>query len=100
MVLVYMKRTFLKLILMVSVVFVQCKEQDNSIPESDESKRIRQDLLIEKYVKNCAKKYNYRYNMQEWQYCLDEGLKEDSTVAYLWQQKAMPYFKFRKYDHV
>ena len=34
--------------------------------------------------------------MSEWQNCLDEGLKKDSTVAYLWQQKAMPYFKLRK----
>ena len=36
--------------------------------------------------------------MSEWQNCLDEGLKKDSTVAYLWQQKAMPYFKARKYE--
>lgn len=36
--------------------------------------------------------------MKEWQDCLDEGLKKDSTIAYLWQQKAMPYFKSRKYE--
>jgi tetratricopeptide (TPR) repeat protein len=93
-----MNRTFVKLILVISIVFFQCKEHNNSIPESDEAKRIRHDLLIEKYVENCAKNFNYRYNMQEWQRCLDEGLKEDSTVAYFWQQKAMPYFKFRKYE--
>jgi tetratricopeptide (TPR) repeat protein len=85
-------------ILIISVFFLQCNGQDNSVQESNEAKRIRQDLLIEKYVKNCAQKYNYRFQMQEWQHCLDEGLKQDSTIAYLWQQKAMPYFKARKYE--
>lgn len=82
----------------ISVFFLQCKGQSNSITEPVESKRKRQDSLVEKYVTNCAEKYNYRYELQEWQDCLDEGLKEDSTVAYFWQQKAMPYFKFRKYE--
>lgn len=36
--------------------------------------------------------------MRGWQDCLDSGLAEDSTIAYLWQQKAMPYFKCRKYE--
>lgn len=36
--------------------------------------------------------------MAKWQECLDAGLKKDSTVAYLWQQKAMPYFKAKKYE--
>ena len=54
--------------------------------------------IIEKYVKNCAQKYNYNSRMSEWQKCLDKGLEKDSTIAYLWQQKAMPYFKARKYE--
>ncbi|MFI0428450.1 tetratricopeptide repeat protein [Mariniflexile sp. HMF6888] len=86
------------IIFIISVFFLQCKGEDNSDQESAEAKRIRQDLLIEKYVGNCAEKFSYRYQMSEWQHCLDEGLKEDSTVAYLWQQKAMPYFKARKYE--
>lgn len=81
-----------------SVVFLQCKGEYNSFIESTETKRIRQDSIVQKYLTNCAEKYNYRYEMREWQQCLDEGLKEDSTIAYLWQQKAMPYFKFRKYE--
>lgn len=36
--------------------------------------------------------------MSEWQNCIDEGLKKDSTIAYLWQQKAMPYLKCKKYE--
>lgn len=86
------------LILFLSVLFFQCNNQNKSIKETDEERRIRQDSLIDKYVINCAKTYNYRYEMQEWQNCLNEGLKVDSTVAYFWQQKAMPYFKAKKYE--
>lgn len=72
----------------------------NSIYSQTNSVEIkkRQDDIIEEYLTNCAKKYNYNFQMAEWQNCLDEGLKKDSTVAYLWQQKAMPYFKARKYE--
>jgi tetratricopeptide (TPR) repeat protein len=57
-----------------------------------------QEAIIEEFVTNCAQKHNYNYEMSEWQQCLDAGLQKDSTISYLWQQKAMPYFKARKYD--
>ncbi|UPT71951.1 MAG: tetratricopeptide repeat protein [Flavobacterium sp. JAD_PAG50586_2] len=63
-----------------------------------ENKTKEQEKIIEEYLTNCAQKYNYTIQMAEWQNCLDEGLKKDSTIAYLWQQKAMPYFKARKYE--
>ena len=63
-----------------------------------EGKNKEQEKIIDEYLINCAQKYNYTINMKEWQDCLDEGLKKDSTIAYLWQQKAMPYFKARKYE--
>ena len=56
------------------------------------------DAIIEEFLTNCAEKHNYTYEMTEWQDCLDHGLKKDSAVAYLWQQKAMPYFKCKKYE--
>lgn len=56
------------------------------------------DAIIEEFLTNGAEKRNYIFEMTEWQNCLDEGLKKDSTVAQLWQQKAMPYFKCRKYE--
>ncbi|WP_017495791.1 M48 family metallopeptidase [Flavobacterium sp. WG21] len=58
----------------------------------------RQEIIVKEFVTNCAEKHNYYYEMSEWQNCLDDGLKRDSTIAYLWQQKAMPYFKARKYE--
>lgn len=57
-----------------------------------------QNAVIEEYLYKCAYKYNYAFQMKEWQDCIDAGLKKDSTIAYLWQQKAMPYFKERKYE--
>ncbi len=64
---------------------------------SEEIKK-NQNALIEDFLNNCAKNYDYSYQMNEWQNCLDIALKKDSTIAYLWQQKAMPYFKVRKYE--
>lgn len=57
-----------------------------------------QEKIIEEFLTNCAEKYNYNTRMSHWQDCLDNGLAKDSTIAYLWQQKAMPYFKARKYE--
>ncbi len=56
----------------------------------------RQDSVIAKYLKRGAWKYSY-FN-KEWEHYIVQGLAEDSTVAYLWQQRAMPYFKQHKYD--
>ncbi|MEN3324673.1 tetratricopeptide repeat protein [Mariniflexile soesokkakense] len=86
------------LIFILSISFMQCKSQVDMNTVPSENKRIKQDSIIKKYVTNCAEKFNYKYQMIEWQNCLDEGLKVDSTIAYLWQQKAMPYFKARKYE--
>lgn len=60
--------------------------------------KAKQDSIIDKYATNGAHKYNYNIDMDKWQSYLDDGLKQDSTIAYLWQQKAMPYFKARKYE--
>lgn len=87
-----------KFILILSLFIFNCQGQNKFKKESTEQKKLRQDSLIAKYVKNCAEKYNYKYQMHEWQNCLDKGLEQDSTVAYFWQQKAMPYFKAKKYE--
>lgn len=86
------------ILIILSLLFLQCTGQNHKIEESLEIKKVKQDSIIEKYVTNCAKTYNYRIQMPEWQDCLDKGLMIDSTVAYLWQQKAMPYFKAKKYE--
>jgi tetratricopeptide (TPR) repeat protein len=57
-----------------------------------------QQEIIDRYVYNCADKYSFRFNHHRYQECLDEGIKKGPNISYLWQQKAMPYFKARKYE--
>jgi tetratricopeptide (TPR) repeat protein len=62
----------------------------------DLNTRARQDTIIATYLKRGAWKHSYFD--KEWEQYIVKGLAEDSTVAYLWQQRAMPYFKQHKYD--
>jgi len=56
----------------------------------------QQDTIIEKYLKKGA--YNYHYTQQGWDDHINLALKQDSTFAMLWQLKALPYWKTKKYD--
>ncbi len=83
------------LILFFYFITINCFSQNsNATKEVKEN----QQTIVDEYLTNCAVKYDYRLLMSDRQYCLDEGLKKDSTIAYLWQQKAMPLFKVRKYE--
>jgi len=68
-------------------------QNSNANPSQKEA----QQKIVDEYVHNCAKNYSF-YQMSELQECLDAGLKKDPTIAYLWQQKAMPLFKMKKYE--
>jgi len=68
------------------------KKTNSGIPNNKE----RQDSIVQKYLVDSEKRYGYR--SPYWQYYIDKGLAKDSTIAYLWQQKAMPLFKSRKYE--
>lgn len=68
----------------------------NSFKIKAQDKKFSKEEIIEKYLKNGA--WKYHYFTQEWQQQIDEGLKLDSTIAYLWQQKAMPLYKQMKYQ--
>jgi tetratricopeptide (TPR) repeat protein len=93
----------LLLISVILVFFTNCKNQiyleKNEIKKTDSELKIikqRQDSLIDLHLKNGAWKYNYYSS--EWQSEIDKGLAKDSTIAYMWQQKAMPLFKQGKYE--
>ncbi|QQD14266.1 hypothetical protein [Sphingobacterium sp. UDSM-2020] len=66
---------------------------EKTAPEENKSK---QKAIVDRYLVDSARQYSY-YS-KEWQKYIDMGLKEDSTIAYLWQQKAMPLFKQGKYE--
>ena len=54
------------------------------------------DSIQKKYYNNGAAQYSYFSS--KWQVYLDSALALTPENAYLWQQKAMPLFKARKYE--
>ena len=86
---------YFPILILVSFVQAHCQTKSVQLSLIDKEK---QDAIIQKHVYDCADGYNYNFMMKEYQDCLDAGIKKDSTIAYLWQQKAMPYFKARKYE--
>ncbi|WP_232224159.1 tetratricopeptide repeat protein [Gillisia sp. CAL575] len=77
-----------------------CKQEENlklssekTIPQFTEK---QQDSLKDIYLNNGA--WLTDVYSQDWQNEIDKGLKVDSTIAYFWQQKAMPLFKQGKYE--
>lgn len=82
------------IILFILITF-NCNSQNSTATKEVKEK---QKEIVDEYLNNCAKNYDYRILMDNWQECLDKGLEKDSTIAYLWQQKAMPLFKARKYE--
>jgi len=88
-------------IFLTTLIILSCKEKRDSVKTSEkdiltEFTWKQQDSLKDVYIKNGAK--NFPLYSQERQQVIDEGLKVDSTIAYFWQQKAMPLFKQRKYE--
>lgn len=76
-------------------------ETENTVLEEKTEAQVytqEQQDIIDEYVHNCAKKYSYKFQHHQYQECLDKGIREDPSISYLWQQKAMPYFKARKYE--
>jgi tetratricopeptide (TPR) repeat protein len=60
------------------------------------NQNLTDDQIIEKYLKNGA--WKLRYFSPEYQLYIDSGIAINPNIAYLHQQKAMPYFKQSKYE--
>lgn len=88
-----MSRLYFVFYIMISAFLLGCKEKKvlKVVQEN-------QEAIIQKHAVKCAHKINYYVRMKDYQACLDAGLQKDSTIAYLWQQKGMPYFKIKKYE--
>jgi tetratricopeptide (TPR) repeat protein len=82
------------LIVLLCFVFMRSFSQKTTI--SKDIKKEKQQAIISEHLENGA--WKYMMFSKEWNDNIDAGLKKDSTIAYLWQQKAMPYFKLRKYE--
>ena len=82
-----------KIIILLSIfMFSHCSSQINS--QEVTKNKTKQKEIIKESLENGA--WKHMMFSKEWQDEIDIGLKKDSTIAYLWQQKAMPYFKLRK----
>ncbi|MBK6264748.1 tetratricopeptide repeat protein [Marivirga sp. S37H4] len=55
-----------------------------------------QKAIIDEHLKNDA--WRHDLYSREYQEAINRGLEKDSTISYLWQQKAMPLFKQGKYE--
>ncbi len=96
--LIIMKFNLFTLILLTTFSCSQSNKNENASKIPFQKYTEAQEKIIEEYSTQCAKTHNYTYEMNEWQECLNKGLEKDSTISYLWQQKAMPFFKARKYE--
>ncbi|WP_447635287.1 tetratricopeptide repeat protein [Flavobacterium microcysteis] len=54
------------------------------------------EIIIDTYLTNGA--YKHHYTTHGWEDNINQGIKKDSTIAELWQNKALPYWKMKKYD--
>lgn len=77
------------------LLFAACNSPAQDLPESKAPIQSR-DSIISEHLQHGAWKHSY-YS-REWQTEIDKGLAKDSTIAYLWQQKGMPYIKQGKYE--
>jgi len=68
----------------------------SSRAQVENEKKKRQDQIIEEVLK--SDEFNIGLYSIQRQEAIDKGLAKDSTVAYLWQQKAMPLYKQGKYE--
>jgi len=93
------KTLFILLVIIVSACEQKTKPTkniaENELPELIIDKE-EQERIIDEYLKNGA--WKHEPYSREWQEEIDKGLAVDSTIAYLWQQKAMPMFKQGKYE--
>lgn len=89
-------------LLLIATIF-SCGQKDKSAKNLSENKLTeinadneKQEEIINEHLKNGA--WKYELYSREWQEEIDKGLAKDNTIAYLWQQKAMPMFKQGKYE--
>lgn len=95
-------KIFLKIGILI-LIAISCKQKETEKRVDSESEinyqitsKEQQDSIIKEHLENRAKKMGlYSRERQEE---IDKGLAKDSTIAYLWQQKAMPLFKQGKYE--
>jgi len=90
----------MKICVLIALCFctTACKEQSNALVINNNHEEIKnkQDVIINTYLTNGAWKHHYL--TKQWDEWINKGIQEDATIAYLWQQKALPFWKQKKYE--
>ena len=86
----------MKILFSISLIFFTALACQTEVSNNKVSTQSDQEVIIDKFLKNGA--WNYHYLTKEWGEWIDKGIKEDSTIAILWQQKALPFWKQKKYQ--
>lgn len=85
----------------IAVLMVSCAQNEQKPTTGQPEENIQtpskeqQTIIIKEHI---SKASQYNLYSRERQEEIDKGLAKDSTIAYLWQQKAMPLYKQGKYD--
>lgn len=87
------------LYLFILLIFLSCTSQSDqkAVIKSDPTITVIPDSIISKLFKSDTLKQHGIFST-EWQDEIDKALIQDSTIAYLWQQKSMPLYKQGKYQ--
>jgi len=86
-----MKRKGICIVLTFCFLACQHKQETPSINQT-----LSKDEIINTYLKEGAWDYHYLdKRFTEW---VDKAIAQDATIAYLWQQKALPLWKQHKYE--
>jgi len=81
------------------LLIISCSSNNNypNIPSSSSENEIIPDSIIANLFRSDTLRQHGLFST-EWQDEIDKALLQDSTIAYLWQQKSMPLYKQGKYQ--
>jgi tetratricopeptide (TPR) repeat protein len=79
------------------ICFARCSNSNHEVQAQNLKKcSLADDEIINKYLKNGA--WRCRIFAPEWGIYIDSAIGLNPNMAYLYQQRAMPYFKQSKYE--
>lgn len=81
--------------IVILICLYACNEKKEKVEEPIGLSKEEQQQIIDETLQSA---YQYHLYSQEFQEEMNKGLAKDSTLAYLWQQKAMPLYKLGKYE--
>lgn len=85
----------MKYLIPVLLLLTACSAPGQKKPDSQKPE-LTDEQVVKRYLENGA--WRVRYFSPEYQLYIDSAIVQKPGMAYLYQQKAMPYFKLGKYE--